>query len=78
MRTDTDDSNPTKLGNDAFNSSCSPDGKWAIYSNVKKYYRVSMEGGTPVEIPGSRAPPVSIQFHLTEVRLPTLFRKAAL
>jgi Tol biopolymer transport system component/predicted Ser/Thr protein kinase len=52
MRTDADGANPTKLGEEAFVSTCSPDGKWVLFGTVSKLYRVPVEGGTPEEVPG--------------------------
>jgi eukaryotic-like serine/threonine-protein kinase len=50
LRTDADGSNTLKLSDDAFNSTCSPDGKWVLFDSVHKLYRVPTDGGTPVEI----------------------------
>ena len=50
IRTDADGSNPLKLSDDVFTSSCSPDGKWVLFDSDKKLYRVPIEGGTPKEI----------------------------
>jgi len=45
LRADADGANPTKLGEQAFDSECSPDGKWVLYGTGKKYFRVPVEGG---------------------------------
>jgi serine/threonine protein kinase len=50
LRTDADGANPTKLGEEAFASTCSPDGKWVLYGTSKSHYRVPVEGGTPEAI----------------------------
>ncbi len=54
MRFDADGSNPTKLasGDLADRVVCSPDGKYVFYLEVgppQKIFRVSVEGGSPVE-----------------------------
>jgi len=53
MRTDVDGSNPMVLSEKTINSSCSPDGKWVLYTTEHKLFRVPIEGGTPVEVGGS-------------------------
>jgi serine/threonine protein kinase len=52
IRTDLDGSNPVKLSEEVINSACSYDGKWVFFSESSsgKLYRVSIEGGAPVEI----------------------------
>jgi Tol biopolymer transport system component/predicted Ser/Thr protein kinase len=55
MRTDADGGNPTKLGEEAFNSECSPDGTWVLNGTLSKLYRVPVEGGTPQQIPNVQA-----------------------
>jgi Tol biopolymer transport system component/predicted Ser/Thr protein kinase len=55
LRTDADGGNPTKLGEEALGSDCSPDGKWVLYWTTRKHYRVPVEGGTPEEL--SSLPP---------------------
>ena len=50
MRTDVDGGNTLKLAEGAFNSECSPDGKWVLFYSTRKLYRISIDGGTPVEI----------------------------
>jgi eukaryotic-like serine/threonine-protein kinase len=50
LRTDLDGSNSTVLSEDAFNSECSPDGKWVVFETGQKLYRVPIEGGAPVEV----------------------------
>ncbi len=52
MRTDADGANPTRLGEEAYISDCSPDGKWVLYGTASKHFRVAVEGGTPVQVPG--------------------------
>jgi serine/threonine protein kinase len=53
LRTDVDGSNPVKLTEDALTSDCSPDGKWVLYVSRHKLYRLSIEGGTPMEVASS-------------------------
>jgi Tol biopolymer transport system component len=48
-RTDADGSNPTILGENAFNSDCSPDGKWVMFSSENKIWRRPVDGGKPVQ-----------------------------
>jgi serine/threonine protein kinase/Tol biopolymer transport system component len=55
LRTDTDGSNPTVLIENAFNSDCSPDGKWVLYSLNHRLYRLPVDGGSPTEIANARA-----------------------
>jgi Tol biopolymer transport system component len=55
LRTDADGSNPTVLSESAFGSSCSPDGKWLVYSLNNHLYRLPIDGGTPTEIANSRS-----------------------
>src|SRR5271169_3932340 len=50
LRTDVDGGNTLKLSEGAFNSDCSPDGKWVLFDSSRKLYRVPIEGGTPVEV----------------------------
>jgi Tol biopolymer transport system component len=50
LRTDADGGNPTKLGEGALRSDCSPDGKWVLYGTATKHYRVPVDGGTPEEV----------------------------
>ncbi|HXL21631.1 MAG TPA: protein kinase [Candidatus Dormibacteraeota bacterium] len=50
-RTDADGGNPLKLGNASRSSDCSPDGTWVLYGSGFKHYRISIDGGTPVELP---------------------------
>ena len=50
IRTDADGANPTKIGEQAFGSECSPDGKWVLYSTGTKCLRVPVEGGAPQEL----------------------------
>ena len=50
LRTDVDGGNTLKLSEGAFNSDCSPDGKWVLFDSSGKLYRVPIEGGTPVEV----------------------------
>jgi len=54
-RTDEDGSNPTKLAEEVYDSDCSPDGKWLLYSSSRiaegtKIYRLAAEGGSPTEL----------------------------
>ena len=49
-RTDADGSNGRKLVDQAGDSNCSPDGKWVVYGNKDKIYRVSTEGGDAVAL----------------------------
>ena len=49
-RADADGSNARKLVDQAGDSDCSLDGKWAFYGNKDKVYRVSTEGGDPVAL----------------------------
>jgi serine/threonine protein kinase len=53
LRTDADGSNPLKLTEDVLTSDCSPDGKWVLYVSRHKLYRLSIEGGTPMEVASS-------------------------
>lgn len=55
MRTDADGGNPTKLGEEAFSSECSPDGTWVLNGTLSKLYRVPVEGGTAQQIPNVQA-----------------------
>jgi len=50
LRTDVDGGNTLKLAEGAFNSECSPDGKWVLFYSSRKLYRISIDGGTPVEV----------------------------
>jgi serine/threonine protein kinase/Tol biopolymer transport system component len=53
MRSDLDGSNLTKLADDAGVSECSPDGKWAIYQDIRtldKLLRLPVDGGTPTQV----------------------------
>jgi eukaryotic-like serine/threonine-protein kinase len=52
MRSDADGSNPAKLAEDSVFPDCSRDGKWLLYANTlgTKFFRLSVEGGTPREI----------------------------
>lgn len=50
MRTDVDGSNPLVLSEETISSECSQDGKWVLYVTLHKLYRVSIEGGTPVQL----------------------------
>ena len=50
MRTDVDGSNPTVLSEQAISSGCSPDGKWVLFNAEHKLYRISVDGGTPVQL----------------------------
>jgi serine/threonine protein kinase len=52
-RTEADGSNKTKLADDAVFPDCSRDGKWMAYANAlgAKFFRLPIEGGTPIEIP---------------------------
>ena len=50
LRTDADGSNPLKLTEDVLTSDCSPDGNWVLYVSRHKLYRLSIEGGTPLEV----------------------------
>jgi eukaryotic-like serine/threonine-protein kinase len=62
MRSDADGSNMVKLSDDAGGSECSPDGKWLVYDSRQKIYRLSIEGGAPVELassPGGGSPAIS-------------------
>ncbi|MGH9747129.1 MAG: protein kinase domain-containing protein [Candidatus Acidiferrales bacterium] len=61
-RVDFDGTNARKIAADAVFPDCSPDGKWLVYSNAggTKFYRVSIDGGTPTEItvPSSNGVPI--------------------
>jgi len=50
LRTDADGSNPSTLARDSFGETCSPDGKWVLFTSLHKLFRVSVDGGTPAEI----------------------------
>jgi eukaryotic-like serine/threonine-protein kinase len=50
LRTDVDGGNTLKLADGAFGSECSPDGKWVLFVSSHTLYRVSVDGGAPVEI----------------------------
>jgi len=52
-RVNSDGTNPIKLNVSAGDARCSPDGKWILYTAENKLYRMSVEGGTPTEIPVS-------------------------
>lgn len=54
-RTDGDGNNPTRLADEVFDSDCSPDGKWVLYSSSRvavgtKLHRLPVEGGRPTEV----------------------------
>jgi Tol biopolymer transport system component len=53
VRTDADGSNPVKLTEDVLTSDCSPDGKWVLYVSRHKLYRLSIDGGAPMEVASS-------------------------
>jgi eukaryotic-like serine/threonine-protein kinase len=59
-RTDADGSNGLKLTENTRRSDCSSDGKWIFYAAGEKIYRISSEGGPPIEVlsvpGGSRGP----------------------
>ena len=55
LRTDADGSNPLVLSDSALSSSCSPDGKWLVYSQNNHMYRLPIDGGGPTEIASSRS-----------------------
>jgi len=50
-RADADGSNAIKLADNARASECSPDGTSVLFFNPDKLARISIEGGTPTEIP---------------------------
>ena len=54
-RADADGSNPTMLAPEVFDSACSPDGKWILFTSSRiavgtKLYRLPTEGGTPTQV----------------------------
>ena len=61
-RVDTDGSNVRQIakvrGGPNIKQSCSPDGKWVYYqeNNPDRTLRVSVDGGTPEEVPGTKFP----------------------
>ena len=50
LRTDLDGSNTVRLSDDVLYSDCSADGKWVVFATAQKLYRISIEGGAPVEL----------------------------
>lgn len=55
-RADSDGSNATKILDDVGFSDCSADGKWIFYFANGKIYRVSTEGGEPIEVSTLQGP----------------------
>ncbi|HTS12305.1 MAG TPA: protein kinase [Candidatus Limnocylindrales bacterium] len=45
LRTAADGSNPVRLSDTVFNSTCSPDGTWVLFDYPNKLYRMPVEGG---------------------------------
>ena len=62
-RTDADGSNGLRLTENTGRSDCSSDGKWIFYAADGKIYRISSEGGTPIEVltvPGGARGPLKV------------------
>jgi serine/threonine protein kinase/Tol biopolymer transport system component len=60
-RTDPDGGNPLKLAGASRSSDCSPDGTWVLFGSGFKHFRIPINGGVPVELPGvPRAAEVAI------------------